>query len=244
MKKFYFLFVIAVVAMMASCEKEAEQTEQTPAQQTEEKEAMAMPENSQLKTMQLGQELALYGYENESVDALVEAANILSTINTADLNVDPEKGEATADKGEKKAEQRSFLPADLLAKAKELAGEDANLLAWITASENKIAAASEAQRGALLDEDGKVAANRVDANSWVSYTVEFAAGEVAECAVVGDGDTDLDLYIYDANGDMVAHDADFSDVCYCTWKPAVQGKYKLKVINRGDVYNNYIIAVN
>lgn len=244
MKKFYFLFVIALVAMMVSCKKEAEQTEEAAQPQTtEEKEAMAEPSSEALSIMSLGQQLALYGYENEAAEALIEAADILSNITSEQLPEAAEKGEAEGEQAEKTTPERSFVPADLLAKAKELAGTDATLLAMIKKVEDKIAAGAEGQRGSTIT-GSKVATTRVQAHSYDSYTVEFRAGEIAECAIVGDGDTDLDLYIYDENGNLITSDTDYTDRCYCRWTPRWQGNFRLKVVNRGNVYNQYTIAVN
>ena len=37
----------------------------------------------------------------------------------------------------------------------------------------------------------------------VSYNITFEGGKVAEVAIVGDGRTDLDLFVYDASGKLI-----------------------------------------
>ena len=77
------------------------------------------------------------------------------------------------------------------------------------------------------------------ANSNDIYEVKCYAGE--ECAVLvsGDGDTDLDLYIYDQYGNLVAYDDDTTDTMYASWKAKRSGIYKIKIVNRGSVRNYY-----
>lgn len=243
MKKLHFLLVIALVAMMVSCKQEEQKAEAQP-QPTEEKEALKNPMPAKLQTLRLGQELAIYGYENESAEALIEAANILSGITTGELQAIVEQEEGEGEKAEKSSEERSFAPEALLAKAKEIAGEDANLLALIQKVEAKLATPVEGERGANLNEEGKTAVSECPARGCSRYTVEFREGELAECAVVGDGDTDLDLFIYDQNGNLVASDTDYTDNCYCSWTPKWTGNFILKIVNRGPVHNRFTIAVN
>ncbi len=82
------------------------------------------------------------------------------------------------------------------------------------------------------------------AGSSDSFSITFVSGRLAEILVSGDGDTDLDLYVYDSNGNLIASDSDYTDDCYVSWIPAWTGKYTVKVVNRGGVYNRYVIATN
>lgn len=77
-----------------------------------------------------------------------------------------------------------------------------------------------------------------------SYVITFNGGELARIAVKGDGDTDLDLYVYDENGNLIASDTDNTDCCLVSWTPRWTGKFTVRVVNRGNVYNNYRIATN
>lgn len=76
------------------------------------------------------------------------------------------------------------------------------------------------------------------------YEVGFRAGEPAVVVVRGDGDTDLDLYIYDENGNLVASDTDDTDDCMVRWVPRWTGRFVIKVVNRGSVDNRYQIQTN
>ena len=85
---------------------------------------------------------------------------------------------------------------------------------------------------------------RVNANATTYYYVEFSRGRLAEVFVVGDGDTDLDLYIYDENGNLIDSDIDLTDVCLCEWYPEWTGTFRIEVINLGNVYNIFDLETN
>ncbi|MGH9969480.1 MAG: hypothetical protein ACREBG_17025 [Pyrinomonadaceae bacterium] len=84
----------------------------------------------------------------------------------------------------------------------------------------------------------------VDASRTDSFTASFYGGELASVYVSGDGETDLDVYVYDAAGNLIAKDADYSDTCLVQWVPYWTGSFTIKVVNRGRVYNNYSIEWN
>jgi hypothetical protein len=84
---------------------------------------------------------------------------------------------------------------------------------------------------------------RVSANSTDVYNVTFIGGEPAEVFVVGDGDTDLDLFIYDENGNLIDSDTDNTDVCLCEWTPRWTGRFTIKIRNYGSVYNEYTMLI-
>jgi len=77
-----------------------------------------------------------------------------------------------------------------------------------------------------------------------TYVVAFKKGILAEVAVAGAGYTDLDLYIYDENGNRITYDEDYSDDCYVSWYPRWTGNYVIRVINRGSYTNAYTIITN
>lgn len=233
MKKILFFSIIALGAVMVSCNK--------PAQVTEEKAEIASPASQELNAIRTAQELAKYGYEVESASALIEAANILASTPTQDLDANAEVDQPKEGVTDK-AEEKSLCPQALLTVAKELAGDDAILLSMIAKVETKLAAQAEGTRGAKGGP--KYDSDRVLAHDYVYYNIVFYANEIAEVAVSGDGDTDLDLYVYDANGNLITSDTDYTDDCYVRWVPAWTGTFKIKIVNRGGVYNNYVLVTN
>ena len=85
---------------------------------------------------------------------------------------------------------------------------------------------------------------RVNAKDTNSHVVRFNAGELAKIRVLGDGDTDLDLYVYDENGNLIERDDDYTDNCYVSWKPKWTGSFTIRIVNRGIVYNRYMLITN
>lgn len=94
----------------------------------------------------------------------------------------------------------------------------------------------------------KVPAAEGDTPGKWEMKITFKGGELAEFFVIGDGDTDLDLYILDAEGRPVkdkdgkeVKDEDpaepGSDLCVCRWTPEKTAEFTVRVVNRGRVYN-------
>jgi hypothetical protein len=86
--------------------------------------------------------------------------------------------------------------------------------------------------------------DRLPARSVVTYTILFRAGELAEVFVSGDGDTDLDLRIYDESGNLIDEDTGLSDDCHAAWTPRWTGEFTVQIVNLGSVYNEYCMSTN
>ena len=204
----------------------------------EDKKEANRPPSPEMMAIQTAIGLAKYGYANYSATALAEAAKILSETQTQELDVAKQ-----SEGGVKSAETStlmSFDPAKLIVDAKKYAGKDKTILSYIASIEKSMKAS--ATRGAVGGP--RRATSYVNARSTDTYECKFWSGELAEVAVVGDGDCDLDLYIYDENGNIVASDTDYTDQCICRWVPSWTGKFIIRIVNRGYVYSNYIIATN
>ena len=72
----------------------------------------------------------------------------------------------------------------------------------------------------------------------------FRGGELAHVDIVGDGDTDLDVYIYDENGNLIDRDTDYDDRPCVMWTPRWTGTFVIKIQNLGRVYNQYTVFTN
>jgi hypothetical protein len=82
----------------------------------------------------------------------------------------------------------------------------------------------------------------VNGNSTDIFRVTFYGGEDAVVAINGDHDTDLDLYVYDENGNLIGSDTDGTDTCVVRFHPKWTGTFRIEVRNLGRVYNKYEIA--
>ena len=204
----------------------------------QEKKDAIQPRTESISRIRLANQLAKYGYETYSASALIEAARILSEIETQEL-----KSESfTSGEGAKDAKENAkpeITSANLLTSAKEFADGDETLLAMI----DRVQIANGGNSRGLLGGPGR-RVDRVAANSTDTYVLAFKYGIPAEIFVSDDGDTDLDLYVYDEKGNHIASDTDYSDDCYVCWTPAWTGNFVVKVVNRGRVYNQYVLLTN
>ncbi len=76
------------------------------------------------------------------------------------------------------------------------------------------------------------------------YWVTFRGNELAEVGIDGGGDNDLDLFIYDQNGNLVCESAVQGDVEYCSWYPRWTGPFKILVSNYANRVNTYYLITN
>ena len=82
----------------------------------------------------------------------------------------------------------------------------------------------------------------VTAYSTDTFYVTFRGYEDAAVLISGDGGTDLDLFVYDANGNLISADTDGSDDCVVRFMPYRTGTFRIEVRNLGCVYNRYAIG--
>lgn len=211
----------------------------TIAQTIETKPELKGESSESLAAVRLANDLLRYGYTNQSTLALLDALQIFSENPTQKLNTTREGSVVDESNMEGKKAKVSFDYETVLADAKKFADGDPNLLALI---ENIDAEAKGSHRGSVNGPSRHYDA--VNGSSTDTYQISFIAGELAEILVSGDGDTDLDLYVYDSNGNLIEQDSDYSDDCYVCWVPKWTGRYIVKIVNRGPVYNRYVILTN
>ncbi|MDP1563457.1 MAG: hypothetical protein Q8M16_18910 [Pirellulaceae bacterium] len=84
---------------------------------------------------------------------------------------------------------------------------------------------------------------RVEANSTDVFKVDCWGDEVTAFRIQGDGDTDLDLYVYDEDGNLISSGTGYSDREEVQVRPHYRQTMTIKVVNRGNVYNAYSIQV-
>lgn len=225
MKKFFLLATLCCLSVMSYAQEEKPESNKT-----------ASPEMTALQT---AASLAKYGYANYSPTALIEAAKIFAE--TPVQAFEATKTSGTQQTVTEKSTPVNFTPSQLIADAKKYAGKDKVVLAYAAQVEKNLGK-SKQTRGALGGP--KYAEQRVYGKDYDIYQVKFWASELAEVVVVGDGDNDLDLYIYDQNGNLIASDTDYTDQCVCRWVPSWTGAFTVKIVNRGAIYSNYVIATN
>ena len=78
-----------------------------------------------------------------------------------------------------------------------------------------------------------------DTDIWTVWTPSGASRVV----VAGDGDTDLDCYVYETSGRLLGKDDDATDYCIVDFWRSNSGNVKVHIVNLGDVYNRYQLRV-
>lgn len=191
----------------------------------------------QAKQLELAGQLVKYGYQTKSALPLIQAVQIYKSLNVSDAS-DAQSKETEGTEvatGLTKSDIVSFDEAKLLADATTFADGNKNLLALIKDTE-------KTTRGAVPGP--KRIYDRVEGNTTDIWRFTFRGGETAIVGVSGDGDTDLDLYVYDENGNFITSDTDYGDNCLVTFTPRWTGTFIIKIKNLGRVYNRYLLVTN
>ncbi len=196
---------------------------------------------------QMALQLAEYGREHKSALALLTAAQILldAPSRPGPANVKPaEEAPSVAPTSKAPARQPagkvpSIDPASLVKEAQALAGNDQALQGMFTRIQSRLA---EKQRGDVTGPNRRI--DRVRAGYNNTYTITFEGGKLAEVLISGDGDTDLDLYVYDANNNLITSSTSNGDDEYVAFLPYRTSPFRIVVKNLGTVYNDYLFITN
>lgn len=192
-----------------------------------------------VEMLQVAGQLLKYGYENKEALPLIQAADIYKSVGIGALEGQTKTQETAEDLQGEAGDKTSTVTYDIdkiLADASEFADDNETYLALI--NELKQSGTRGATRNYGVHYD------TVNASTTDTYTIRFRGGERACVVVSGDGDTDLDVYVYDENGNLVGSDTDYGDDCVVVWNPRWTGPFTIKVKNLGRVYNRYSLAVN
>ncbi|GLS87492.1 hypothetical protein GCM10010873_24660 [Cypionkella aquatica] len=74
--------------------------------------------------------------------------------------------------------------------------------------------------------------------------VGFAAGDYAEVYLEAKAETDLNLAVFDAKGQLVCADTDPGPIAYCGWTAARDAGYVMQVENLGPLESGYALMTN
>jgi hypothetical protein len=85
--------------------------------------------------------------------------------------------------------------------------------------------------------------DRVLAFDTDTWRVWAPAGQT-RVVVDGDGDTDLDCWVYDRFGTLLGRDTDDTDLCVIRFRNASAGELTIRIRNLGGVYNQYDLSVD
>ncbi len=195
-------------------------------------------------------ELVQYARENESPVAMLAAVQMLERVRVqqGSERIGSKKtglqreGEQVKEGKKGESPEPTLDPQKLLAEAKPWAKGNQQLMTLLDAES---ARAKPASGGTLGSTQGVIAhPDAVRARSYDDYTISFYARQAARIAVIGDGDTDLDLIVYDENGHEITRDDDNSSTCAVSFTPRWTGPFRVRILNNGYVYSRYILMTN
>jgi hypothetical protein len=188
----------------------------------------------------LSAQLARYGDEKKDAMTMIVAARLL--VESGALA--KELSKTSEGKNEAEAKPKQVIDgsvAGLLERAKKYAGDRKDLIAL---ADDVAAAKSKGRIKPAGAADVYMGTTVVKARTTDVIKVSFRGGETAVVGVSGDGDTDLDLYIYDENGNVVASSTAAGDDEIVRWRPRWTGEFAIKVMNRGTTANRYTLMIN
>ncbi|MBZ2189740.1 hypothetical protein K8B33_11575 [Alcanivorax sp. JB21] len=226
------------VSLLWACTDEAQESKEANVAPGKSEQTAA---NEALSLLQMSAQLAQLAVADEDAAMLAQAAKLRARVATEALEAEATQGESeqTGTESEKETSFEHMSAADMLELAREFAGDDETLLALIDGT----LVAEVRSRGMVGG--ARTIQDVVGAYSEVFYrNVYFEGGAPAEVLLIGDGDTDLDLIIYDEFGNVICASESMSDREYCAWQPRWTGAFTIEVSNFGSVWNAYILATN
>lgn len=169
-------------------------------------------------------ELARWGRERRDPGALIMAARLL-----AEVPVRP-GGDASV-----------LTPDALLDEAAGLADGNTAVLdavARLKAGGTRGVLSSPFGRGPVFT------VKQIEPRETYWFEVEARGGEVLRVAAIGDGDTDINLTLRDATGTLVCRDGFGDHYPVCTTQPRADGRMRVDIVNRGEVWTRVQILTN
>lgn len=191
----------------------------------------------------MAQDLYQVGLANKDALTVLTAARLTSSValqDGPDLRVERQaEGGAVAppDSGEESEPHAGPVNANaMLAAARSLAGEDDLILSLIEDAEVE---GARGRVGGAIQRLSRLPGGLTDV-----WEVPFYGSAQSEVAIIGDGDSNLDVLISDANGNTICVDVSASDKMMCDFVPAENGYFYVSVQNKGDAKNSYYLLTN
>ena len=188
--------------------------------------------------MALAQDLYALGMSNKDALTVLAAARIAGSVDATDVERTKETkandGAEVADEGD--GVDGPVDAAAMLASAKELAVGDQAILDMIADAE------TEGSRGRIGGASRTL--SRLPRGNTDVWTIPYYGNSLAEVAIVGDGDADLDILVTDEYGNTVCYDTSYSDKIYCSWVPSWNSNFYVAVKNQGYKRNSYYLYTN
>jgi hypothetical protein len=181
----------------------------------------------------MSSDLLAFGRKTKDPVALIVAVRVMKAVGSREAERKPERRDAP------EADQKSGQPVSadsVLGEARDLAKGDKIVALLIDETAAMGSVTAEGQPRTHQD--------TVQPGATDVYAVVFTGGQLAEAGIAGDGDSDLDLLVYDENDHLVCRSAGSSDREYCRWWPRWTGAFRIEIQNLGMAPNLYRLATN
>lgn len=195
------------------------------------------PSTRAVDVVALAADLASHGYSTNSPLSLLTAAELLMQASPSALS--GKRGTRMPNVVAKSGTPVRFDASAMISSALSMAGGNANVSAIANQLQNRLASGAKGAVGGPRSTVDRVLSNTTDI-----WEIGFRGGERGSIRVDGDGDTDLDCYVYNSAGTLLAYDNDLTDYCILDWYQSSTGNIRLEIKNLGDVYNEYILSTN
>jgi len=184
------------------------------------------PEAAGVAQMVTAAEVAAWGRAHRDPGALIMAARILN--------------EVPVRTGEAAGEAAILTPDRFLDEAATYADGSQGVL-------DAIASLRGTKRGVRSSPFGQgpiFMVREIRARETWGFDVEARGGEVLRVAAIGDGDTNIDMSVRDADGAVVCRDGFGDHYPVCTVSRAQPGKMRVDIVNRGAIWTKVQILSN
>jgi hypothetical protein len=206
-----------------------------------EKSGTATLDSDAVARLSVAAQLVAAGRATGSPYALAAAAELFASAGVRDSSMKKERTEGgeAPEAGSPPTDEPVTDAEALFAEAAELANADSNRA---LAAQIEAAAAAAGSRSPVGTSSRH--RDRVNPHATDVYMVRYRGGETARATAAADDRYDIDLYVYDESGGLVAFDNDLTGVGICSWKPGRTGDYYLKVKNTTGSHVSYLIYTN
>lgn len=245
---------LAVILMMSLSSATARAEDDASGDTNATAEAEKPADNPAIEQAALAAQLAMEGQRRQSPILMLAAVELLGGLQASDRDTDDVTAETTGGEGDTEKESIDLDPQSLVDLAQEYAAADEEMAAFVAAQVEALSS-----RGLVWSQGADLPSETIAGttfkiidsgliNAGATLTLSnviFEGGRPAIVAVIGDGDGDLDLWVYDGNnGVEIGEDTDLTSRCVVEWTTRYEGPFTIEVSNVGDVAEYYVVLCN
>jgi hypothetical protein len=221
------LAAILLAGLAIACAAGSQTTAQavTPVTEAQSDAGAISPEALGVGQVVTAANVAAWGRSHSDPGALIMAARILAEV---PVRSGAEAGEAI------------LTPGRLLDEAATLANGSQGLLDAI----ERLRSGTRGVRSSPFGQGPIFQVREIKARETYWFEVEARGGEVLRVAAIGDGDTNIDMSVRDAEGALVCQDGFGDHYPVCTVSRRQPGKMRIDIVNRGAVWTKVQILSN